>query len=79
MYLKKCFFYFYFLNVDISLIMHDPHLKFYICITNIVVEGTVSQIIDIGPGSFFIKFRNKYSKKYAKRYRFFWYKIKTKT
>ena len=34
----------YFLNVNISVIMHDTHLKLYICIENIAVEGTVSQI-----------------------------------
>ena len=46
----------YFLNVDISLIIHDPNLKFFICIDNIAVEGTVSQIFNIGPGSVFMKF-----------------------
>ena len=51
--------------------MHDPHLKFYICIKNIAVDGTVSQIFYIGPGSFSIKFRNKYLKKYVKNYPFF--------
>ena len=55
MYLKNCFFNFYFLNVGISLIMHDRHLKLYICIENIAVEGTVSQICYIGPSSFSIK------------------------
>ena len=45
----------YFLNVDISLIIHDLSLNFAIGINNIVVEGTVSQILDIDPGSFFIK------------------------
>ena len=71
MYLKSCFFYFYFFNVNISLIMHEPHLKFYICLENIAVKGTVSQNFCIGPGSFFIKFRNKYSQKYVKSYPFF--------
>ena len=52
----KKHFYFYFLKVHISLSMHDPHLKLYICIGNIAVEGTVSQIVDIGLGSFSIKF-----------------------
>ena len=60
--------------------MHDSHLKFHICIENIAVEGTESQIFDIGPGSFSIKFRDKYSKKYVKSYSFFFlYKIETKT
>ena len=45
----RVFFYFYFLNVDIYLIMHDLHLKHLICIENIAVQGTVSQIFDKGP------------------------------
>ena len=64
----KYFLNFYFLNVDISLIMHDPNLKLYICIENITVEGTVSQIFDTGPSSFSIKFRTKYSKIYIKSF-----------
>ena len=47
---QNCFFNLYFLKVDISLIMHDPYLKLYICIKSIAGEGTVSQIFDIGPG-----------------------------
>ena len=54
---------FYFLNVDISVTMLDPYLKIYRCIKYIAVEGTVSQIFDIGPRSFFIKFRKKCSNK----------------
>ena len=42
--------------------MHDPHFKFYICIENIAVEGTVSQIFDIGPSYFFMECRKKYLK-----------------
>ena len=53
---EKYLFYFYFLKVYISLGMHGPHLKLYICIENIAFEGTVSQIC-IGPSSFSIKFR----------------------
>ena len=40
----KYLFYFYSLNVDISFIKHAPHLKLYMCIENIAVEETVSQI-----------------------------------
>ena len=54
-YIRKLFLHFYFLNVDIFLTMQDPTLKFYIHIENINVEGTVSQIFYIGPGSFSIK------------------------
>ena len=43
---------FYFLNVDISLTIHDPTLKLYMCTENIVREGPVSQIFDRGPSSF---------------------------
>ena len=40
---------FYVLDVDISLTMHDLNLKLYRCIKYIALEGTVSQIFDIGP------------------------------
>ena len=55
-YIRKLFSHFYFLNVDIFLTMRDLTFKFYIHIKNITVEGTVSQIFDIGPGSFSIKY-----------------------
>ena len=45
---------FYFLNVDISLTMHDLSMKLHICTQNIVVEGTVSQIFNRAPSSFFL-------------------------
>ena len=48
---------FYFLNVDISVTMHDLYLKLYRYIEYIAVEGTMSQIFDIGPSLLFIKFR----------------------
>ena len=51
--------------------MHDISLKLEMCIKNIVVEGTVSQIFDRDPGSFFIKSRKKYSIKKRKKYPFF--------
>ena len=68
---EKYFLHFYFLNVDIFFIMHDSNLKLRMCIKNIVVEGTVSQIFDKDPGSFFIKSRKKYSIKKRKSYPFF--------
>ena len=55
-YIQKLFLHFYFFNVNIFLTMQDPTSKFYIHIKNITVEGTVSQIFDIGPGSFSIKY-----------------------
>ena len=60
---EKDFLNFYFLKVDISLTMQDPNFKLYIFIKNIAVEGTVSQIFDTGPSSFYKKSRKKYSKK----------------
>ena len=51
------FFYFYFLKVYTSLGMHGPYLRLDICSGNFAVEGNVSQILDIGPGSFSTKFR----------------------
>ena len=54
-YIRKLFSNFYILNVDFFLTMQDPTFKFYIHIKNITVEGTVSQIFYIGPGSFFYK------------------------
>ena len=72
----KYFFNFYFLNVDISFTMHDLNLKLRMCIKNFVVEGTVSQIFDRDPGSFFIKSRKNYSIKKRKSYPFFYIKQK---
>ena len=45
----------FFFNVNISLTIHDPSEKNVTYIDNITVEGTVSQIFDIGPSPFFIK------------------------
>ena len=60
---KNYFLNFYFLNVDISLIMKATNMILPIHIENITLEGTVSQIFDIGPGSFCKKYRKKYSEK----------------
>ena len=37
----------YYMNVNISLSIHDPRLKFVICLDNIVVEGNLSQFFFI--------------------------------
>ena len=47
---------FYFLKVDISLTMHDLNKKLHICVQDIVMEGTVSQIFSKIDSSFSIKF-----------------------
>ena len=49
--------------MDISLIIYANNLRFCIHIENITAEGTLSQIFDIGPGSFCINFRKKYTQK----------------
>ena len=54
---------FYFLNVHISVTMHNLYLQLHRCIEYIAVEETLSQILYIGPSLFFIKFRKKYSNK----------------
>ena len=63
--------------MDNSLIIHDPELKLFICIENIVIEITVSQNPDIGPSSFSVKFRKNIHRKITKIYPFFWHKIKS--
>ena len=50
--IRKYFLDFYVLYTDISLIMHDPHLKLNTCIENITVKDTVSQTFYIRPDSF---------------------------
>ena len=59
--------------MDNSLIIHDQELKLFICIENIVIEGTVSQNFDIGPSSFPVKFRKNFQRKITKSYPFFGY------
>ena len=46
----------YLLNLDISLTMQDLSLKRHICIQDIAVAGTVSQVFNIAPSSFFMKY-----------------------
>ena len=57
--------------MDYSLTLHNPEMKFSICIENIVAEGTVSQIFYISPGSFSVKFRKNIQRKITKSYPFF--------
>ena len=59
------------LNMDNSLIMHDPELKLSICIENIATEGSMSQNFDIGLSSFSAKFRKNIQRKITKSYPFF--------
>ena len=48
------FFHFYFLNMDISLNIYTLVIQFYTCVLNIPLEGSVSQIFDLGPGFYFM-------------------------
>ena len=57
--------------MDNSLIMHDLELKLSIYVENISAEGTVSQNLYNGPGSFSVKFRKKIKRKITKGYPFF--------
>ena len=54
---EKDLLHFYFFESEYLFVMYDRYLSFDICIENIVVEGTVSQIVYICPGSFSIRFR----------------------
>ena len=51
--------------------MQDPDLKLYIYVTNIAVEGTVSQNFDRGLSSFYKKSRKNILKRLIKSYPFF--------
>ena len=68
---ENVFLCFYFLNVHISLTMY---IIYCVRTWNIVMEGTVSQIFNTAPGSFFIKCRKNIPKKPRKVTRFFYLK-----
>ena len=51
---KTDFFHFYFLNIDISFNIQVTEMKFCTGVNNIHIEGTVSQIFDIGLSFYFI-------------------------
>ena len=48
------FFHFYFLNMDIPLNIYTLVIKFYTGVLDIPLEGSVSQILDLGPGFYFM-------------------------
>ena len=48
------FFHFYFLNMDISIAIHDFELKLSVCHPNILVGEGVSHNYDLGPSSHFM-------------------------
>ena len=58
---------FYFFNVDTSCNMHDPNLKLDMCIKNIVIKGTVSQILIVILVNFVYKIWKKIFNKKKKK------------
>ena len=52
---KKLFFYFYFFNKDFSLTIGVNVLRFSTGVRNLHMEGSVSQILDLGLSFCFIK------------------------
>ena len=53
----KLFFHFYFLNIDISLYYYPPIMQFYTGVYNILLKGTMSQILNYGLSFFYVKKR----------------------
>ena len=71
----------YFLNMDISLIIALICLKTCMCIADICMEGSVSQIFDLGLSFCFMVCRRRhFEKKYIKSQKLpvFYHKIKTR-
>ena len=68
---ENVFFYFYFLNVHISLIMYIMYLKPLVHTENIAMEGTVSQIVHTCSHLLFIKCRKNILKNNQKGTRIF--------
>ena len=68
---KSCNFQYIFLNWIFSVIYEPKITKFGTCVVNDHSEGTVSQIIDLGPSLYFMKSRKSSCKKYQKVSRFF--------
>ena len=48
------FFHFYFLNNDISITIYAIEMNFSVCISNVLPEGSVSQIFYLGPSYYFM-------------------------
>ena len=48
------FFYFYFLNMDISAAIYEFDLKLSMNVLKVLLEGSVSQIVDLGLSFYFM-------------------------
>ena len=57
--IKNYLFHFYFLIQDYSFTIRNTWVKFYTLVNNINMEGTVSQIFDIGPRFIFMSKNGK--------------------
>ena len=58
------FFYFYFLNVNISVTPSSSSIKCYPLVNNISIEGTLSQIFNLGPSFYFMIENGKLSESF---------------
>ena len=79
--MKKLIFHVNFLNMDISLIKALICLKMCMCISEICMEGSVSQNVDLGLSFCFMLCRRwNFGKKYKKSQKLpvFYHKIKTR-
>ena len=68
---KIAFFSYYFLNMDISLNINFPLTKFDMLILHDIMEGTLSQIFNLGPSFYFYEFYKIKFHKMTKGYPFF--------
>ena len=59
---ENVFFYLYFLVVHISLNIYIIYLRLLVLMKSIAIEGSVSQIFNIRPHSYFIKCRKNIQK-----------------
>ena len=79
--LKILIFYVYFFNMDISLIIALICLKICMCISQMCMEGNMSQNFDLALSFYFMLCsRRHFEKKYEKSQKLhvFYHKIKTK-
>ena len=80
--LKILIFHVYFFNMDISVIIALISLKTCMCVAGICMEGSVSQIFELGLSfCFMVCRRRNFEKKYknSQKLPVFYHKIKTRT
>ena len=76
--LRNLFFHIYFLNVNISVNMKPKYLKFSLVILGMCMEGILSQNVNIGVSSNFIKCTLNAKKKIITSFPFFVINIKSR-